>query len=39
MARKKKSGDKSETLQTIALITTILNLVRTLIEIIKDLLE
>ena len=39
MARKKKSGDKSKALQTIALITTILNLVRTLIDLIRDLLE
>lgn len=39
MARKKKKGDKSEALQLIALITTILNLVRTLIDLIKDLNE
>lgn len=39
MARKNKKGDKSEALQFIALITTILNLVRTLIDLIKDLNE
>lgn len=39
MARKKKSGNENNTLQIIVLITAILNLVRTLIELIGKLTE
>ena len=39
MARKKKNGNKSEALQILALITTILNLVKALIELIVRLTE
>lgn len=39
MARKKKNGNENNTLQIIVLITAILNLVRTLIELIGKLTE
>ncbi len=39
MAGKKKSGNKNGTLQTIVLITAILNLVKALIDLISKLTE
>lgn len=37
MARKKKNGNKDNRLQTIVLITAILNLVKALIDIVREL--
>ena len=39
MARKKKKGDQDKTLKTLILVTTILNLVKSLIDLINKLLE
>lgn len=39
MARKKKSGNKDKTLQAIVLITAILNLVKSLVDLIERLTE
>jgi len=39
MARKKKNGDKNATLQAVVLITAILNLVKSLIDLIGKLTE
>ena len=37
MAHKKGNGDKSQALQRIALITAIINLLKALVDIIRDL--
>ena len=37
MAGKKKSGNQDMTLKTIVLITAILNLIKSLIDLVKDL--
>lgn len=39
MTRKKKSGNKDKTLQAIVLITAILNLVKSLVDLIERLTE
>lgn len=39
MARQKKNGDHSKALQSIALVTAILNLIKSLIDLINKLLE
>ena len=39
MARQKKKGDQDKTLKTLILVTTILNLVKSLIDLINKLLE
>ena len=39
MARKKKKGDQDKTLKTLVLVTTILNLIKSLIDLINKLLE
>jgi len=39
MARKKKNGNKDKTLQIIVLVTAILNLVQSLIDLISKLTE
>ena len=39
MARRKKKGDQDKTLKTLILVTTILNLIRSLIDLINKLLE
>ena len=39
MARKKKKGDQSKTLKTLAMVTAILNLIKSLIDLINKLLE
>lgn len=39
MARKKKNGNKDKTLQIIVLVTAILNLVKSLIDLISKLTE
>lgn len=36
MARKKKSGNKDKTLQTLVLVTAIANLIKALIDLIKE---
>lgn len=39
MARQKKKGGQDKTLKTLVLVTTILNLIRSLIDLINKLLE
>lgn len=39
MARKKKKGDQDKTLKIIVMVTAILNLIRSLVDIITKLLE
>ena len=39
MARQKKKGDQSKALQSIALVTAILNLIKSLIDLINKLIE
>lgn len=39
MARRKKKGDQDKPLKTLILVTTILNLIRSLIDLINKLLE
>lgn len=39
MARQKKKGDQDKTLKTLVLVTAILNLIRSLVDIINKLLE
>lgn len=39
MARQKKKGDQDKTLKTLILATTILNLIKSLIDLINKLLE
>ena len=39
MARQKKKGDQDKTLKTLILVTTILNLVKSLIDLINKLIE
>lgn len=39
MARQKKKGDRSKALQSIALVTAILNLIKSLIDLINKLIE
>lgn len=39
MARKKKKGDQNNALQTIVLVTAILNLIRAVVNIVGKLLE
>ena len=39
MARQKKKGDQDKTLKTLVLVTTILNLVKSLIDLINKLIE
>ena len=36
MARKKKNGNKDNTLQTIVLVTAILNLIKALVDLIRE---
>ena len=39
MARQKKKGDQDKTVKSLILVTTILNLIRSLIDLINKLLE
>ena len=39
MARQKKKGDQDKTLKTLILVTTILNLIKSLVDLINRLLE
>lgn len=39
MARKKKKGDHDKTLKTLIMVTTILNLIRSLVDLINKLIE
>lgn len=39
MARQKKKGNQDKTLKTLILVTTILNLIKSLIDLINKLLE
>ena len=39
MARQKKKGDQDKTLKTLILVTTILNLIKSLVDLINKLLE
>ena len=39
MARRKKKGDQDKTLKTLVLITALLNLIKSLIDLINKLLE
>lgn len=39
MAKKKKKGNQDKTLQTLVLVTAILNLIRAVIDLIERLLE
>lgn len=39
MARRKKKGDQDKTLKSLILVTTVLNLIRSIIDLINKLLE
>ena len=39
MARRKKKGDQDKTLKSLILVTTVLNLIRSIVDLINKLLE